>query len=217
MIPFLSSWGRASKGLPLPVPAHEAWCMAQQRWQLASAASTPPLPRVRSIGMPVVPLVPSFFLRHSRLTSQTGTLRLPPTLFISRFHVKHTPSHRVGIATAQTRSRCPVRAVNLIRQCRGTAYPIRLKESGNLLHGSVPSDDTQRMRSGALRTSVLRVRAYMRSHVIFIARKRAVAPPGRGLSIPFPHANMNPYEHWRDATVRIRTRTVLQLLAARFT
>ena len=59
MIPFLSSWGRASKGPPLPVPAHEAWCMAQQRWQLASAVSTPPLPRVRSIGMPADPLVPS--------------------------------------------------------------------------------------------------------------------------------------------------------------
>ena len=56
MIPFLSSWGRASKSPPLPLPAHEARRMAQQRWQLASAASTPPLPRVRSIGMPVVPL-----------------------------------------------------------------------------------------------------------------------------------------------------------------
>ena len=192
MIPFLSSWGRASKGPPLPIPAHEAWCMAQQRWQLASAASTPPLPRVRSIGMPVVPLVPSFFLRHSRLTSQTGTLRLPPTLFISRFHVKHTPSHRVGIATAQTRSRCPVRAVNLIRQCRGTAYPIRLKESGNLLHGSVPSDDTQRMTSGALRTSVLRVRACMRSHVVFIARKKAGSSPGEGSEHPIPARQYEP-------------------------
>ena len=59
MIPFLSSWGRASKGPPLPVPAHEARRMAQQRWQPASAVSTPPLPRVRSIGMPAAPLFPS--------------------------------------------------------------------------------------------------------------------------------------------------------------
>ena len=181
MIPFLSSWGRASKGPPLPVPAHEAWCMAQQRRQPASAASTPPLPRVRSIGMPAVPLVPSFFLRHSRLTSQTGTLRLPPTLFIPPFHVKHTPSHRVGIATAPIGLRCPVRAVNLIRQCRGTAYPIRLKESGNLLHSSVPSDDTRLIQSRALQNSVLRVRACMRSHVVFIARQRAGSSPGEGV------------------------------------
>lgn len=181
MIPFLSSWGRASKGPPLPEPAHEAWCLAQQRWQLASAASTPPLPRVRSLGMPAVPLVPSFFLRHSRLTSQTGTLRLPPTLFISRFHVKHTPSHRVDIATAPIGLRSLVRAVSLKRRCAGAAYPIRMRESSNPLHGSVPSDDTQRMTSGALRTSVLRVRACMRSHVVFIARKRAGSSPGEGV------------------------------------
>lgn len=192
MIPFLSSWGRASKGPPLPVPAHEAWCMAQQRCQLASAASTPSLPRVRSIGMPVVPLVPLFFLCHSRLTSQTGTLRLPPTLFISRFHVKHTPSHRVGIATAPIGLRCPVRTVNLIRQCRGTAYPIRLKESSNVLHGSVPSDDTQRMRSGALRTSVLRVRECMRSHVVFIARQRTGSSPGERSEYPVPARQYEP-------------------------
>lgn len=197
MIPFLSSWGRASKGPPFPVPIHEAWCMAQQRWQLASAASTPPLPRVRSIGMPVVPLVPSFFLRHSRLTSHAGTLRLPPTLFISRFHVKHTPSHRVGIATAPIGLRCPVRAVNLIRQCRGTAYPIRLKESGNLLHSSVPSDDTRLIQSRALQNSVLRVGACMRSHVVFIARQRAGSSPGKGSEYPVPVRQYEPCEHWR--------------------
>lgn len=178
MIPFLSSWGRASKGPPLPVPAHEARRMAQQRWQLASAVSTPPLPRVRSIGMPAAP--PYFPLRHSPQASHTGTLRLPPTLFISRFHVKHTPSHRVGMATAQTRSRCPVRAVNLKRRCAGAVFPNRMRESSNLLHGSVPSDDTQRMRSGALRTSVLRVRACMRSHIVFIARQRTGSSPREG-------------------------------------
>lgn len=180
MIPFLSSWGRASKGPPFPVPIHEAWCMAQQRWQLASAASTPPLPRVRSIGMPAVPLVPSFFLRHSPQASHGGTLRLPPTLFISRFHVKHTPSHRVGIATAPIGLRCPVRAVNLKRRCGGAVFPNRMRESSNLLHGSVPSDDTQRMRSGALRTSVLRVRECMRSHIVFIARQRTGSSPREG-------------------------------------
>lgn len=147
--------------------------------------------------MPAAPLVPSFSLRHSPQASQTGTLRLPPTLFISRFHVKHTPSHRIGIATAQTRSRRPVRTVNLIRQCRGTAYPIRLKESSNVLHGSVPSDDTRRIQSRALQNSVLRVRECMRSHIVFIARQRTGSSPGgRDLSIPFPHANMNPCEHW---------------------
>lgn len=80
---------------------------------------------------------------------------------------------------------------------QGRVFPIRLKESGNLLHGSVPSDDTQRMRSGALRTSVLRVRACMRSHVVFIARQRAGSSPGEGSEHPVPHANMNPCEHWR--------------------
>lgn len=181
MILFLSSWGRASKGLPLPLPAHEARCMAQQRWQLASAASTPPLPRVRSIGMPAAPLVPSFSLRHSPQASHAGTLRLPPTLFISRFHVKHTPSHRIGMATAQTRSRCPVRAVNLKRRCAGAAYPIRMRESSNPLHGSVPSDDTRRTQSRALQNSVLRVRECMRSHIVFIARQRTGSSPGEGV------------------------------------
>lgn len=181
MIPFLSSWGRASKSPPLPLPAHEARRMAQQRWQLASAASTPPLPRVRSIGMPAVPLVPLFFLCHSRLTSQTGTLRLPPTLFISRFHVKHTPSHRVGMATAQTRSRCPVRAINLKRRCAGAAYPIRMWESSNPLHGSVPNDDTRRVQSRVLQNSVFRVRACIRTHIVFIARQRTGSSPGEGV------------------------------------
>ena len=123
---------------------------------------------------------PPFPLRHSPQASQTGMLRQPPTLFISRFHVKPAPSHRVGIATAQTRSRCPVRAVNLIRQCRGTTYPIRLRKSGNLLHGSVPNDDTRRKQSHVLQHSVLRVRACMRSHIVFIARQRTGSSPGEG-------------------------------------
>ena len=146
---------------------------------------------------PWYPFVPSFFLRHSRLTSHAGTLRLPPTLFISRFHVKHTPSHRVGIATAPIGLRCPVRAVNLIRQCRGTAYPIRLKESGNLLHSSVPSDDTRLIQSRALQNSVLRVGACMRSHVVFIARQRAGSSPGKGSEYPVPVRQYEPCEHWR--------------------
>lgn len=176
MIPFLSSWGRASKGPPLPVPAHEARRMAQQRWQLAYAAS---LHLSCASGRSVCPR-PPFPLRHSPQASQTRTLRLPPTLFISRFHVKPTPSHRVGIATAHTRSRCPVRAVNLKRRCGGAVFPNRMRESSNLLHGSVPSDDTQRMRSGALWTSVLRVRACMRSHIVFIARQRTGSSPREG-------------------------------------
>ena len=75
---------------------------------------------------------------------------------------------------------------------QGRVFPIRLKESGNLLHGSVPSDDTQRMRSGALRTSVLRVRACMRSHVVFIARKRAGSSPGEGSEHPVPARQHEP-------------------------
>lgn len=139
-----------------------------------------PLHLSHAYGRSACPRPPYFPLRHSPQASHTGTLRLPPTLFISRFHVKHTPSHRVGMATAQTRSRCPVRAVNLIRQCRGTAYPIRLKESGNLLHSSVPSDDTRLIQSRALQNSVLRVRACMRSHVVFIARQRTGSSPREG-------------------------------------
>lgn len=189
MIPFLSSWGRASKGPPLPVPAHEAWCMAQQRWQPASAASTPPLPRVRSIGMPADPLVPSapFTAGVSRRNAPTTTYSVH--LAVSR-ETHSEPSRWYSNSTDRIALPRPRGQPDTPMQ--GRVFPIRLKESGNLLHGSVPSDDTQRMTSGALRTSVLRVRACMRSHVVFIARQRTGSSPGERSEHPIPARQYEP-------------------------
>lgn len=189
MIPFLSSWGRASKGPPFPVPIHEAWCMAQQRRQPASAASTPPLPRVRSIGMPADPLVPS-----APFTAGVSRRNAPTTTYSVHFTVSretHSEPSR-WYSNSTDRIVLPRPRGQPDTPMQGRVFPIRLKESSNVLHGSMPNNDTQHMRSGALRTSVLRVRACMRSHVVFIARQRTGSSPGERSEHPIPARQYEP-------------------------
>lgn len=151
--------------------------MAQQRWQLASAVSTPPLPRVRSIGMPAAPLVPSapFTAGISRRNAPATTY--PVHLAVSRETYSESSrwygdsTDEIPLSRPRGQPQAPLRRRRILKP-NG--------ESSNLLHGSVPSDDTQRMRSGALRTSVLRVRACMRSHIVFIARQKTGSSPGEG-------------------------------------
>lgn len=105
--------------------------------------------------------------------------------------MKHAP-HCVGIASAQSGLRCTVYAVILIRRCGGSAITIHVKESSNLLHGSMLNTNARHMQSGARQTSVLRVGTRTGPSRRTHRSGTSGTSPGGGLSIPFLHARMNP-------------------------
>ena len=67
-----------------------------------------------------------------------------------------------------------------------------MNESSSLLHGSVPNTDYRQCDQEHDRLLFFASERVRDLRVVLIARGRAVPPPGRGLSIPFPHARMNP-------------------------
>ena len=67
-----------------------------------------------------------------------------------------------------------------------------MNESSSLLHGSVPNTDYRHMHQEQDRLLFFASERVRDLRIVLIARGRAVPPPGGGLSIPFPHARMNP-------------------------
>ena len=130
--------------LYLPMKPEER---AQHRWPPVSEASTPLLPHIGSMGRPAIPFMPLI----DQHVFQTAVLKrsAPRTLVISRFHVKSSPSLHISRASAQSRLRYALRAVNIRHRCGGGAITIQVNESSSLLHGSVPKTDYRHMRSGA--------------------------------------------------------------------
>ena len=161
-----------------------------------SGASTPILPRVRSISaIPFVVPIDLYAFQAAVLNRYARRVTYPVHLVV---HVKRAPSHCVGIASARSGLRYSVHGVDLMHRCGGDAFTIQVKESSHLLHGSAPSTGTRRMRLGARQTSVPQVGACVGpSHRIRCSGTSDTSPGGH-LSIPSSHASMNSRVYCRD-------------------
>ena len=113
--------------------------MASGIWSGHSASPARPVDQ-RAPRYPSCPLIDQHVL-------QTAVLKrsAPRTLLISRFHVKPSPILHISRASAQSGLRCTVSAVILIRRCGGSAITIHVKESSNLLHGSMLNTNARHM------------------------------------------------------------------------
>lgn len=166
---------------------------AQHRWPTVPAASIPPLPHVRWIGGPAVPCVALIYLyafQAAVLKRDAPSTTYPIDLVVSR-ETCSGPLHWYSVDTVRT---------PLYRPHGHPQAPMRKRRTRN------PSEENEQpaTRLGAKhRLSAhanRRTREFCSSHRSVYGipssysslAERPVPPPGRGLSIPFPHANMIP-------------------------
>jgi len=83
--PLRNSWGRAPKAPEVPVPAYEAWRTSSTPMSSVSGASTPILPRVRSISaIPFVVPIDLYAFQAAVLNRYARRVTYPVHLVVSR-------------------------------------------------------------------------------------------------------------------------------------